>query len=78
MINYILKAVKKPPFQIKILNKQLYCAMVMVEMEKILAPLAINWQRFLPDAFLCPNAPEICSVNPKGYQWFDFHQKKKK
>ena len=34
--------------------------------------LAINWQRFLPDAiFLCPNAPEICSVNPQGYQWFD-------
>ena len=26
----------------------------------------------MPDAiFLCPNAPEICSVNPKGYQWFD-------
>ena len=34
--------------------------------------LAINWQRFLPDAiFLCPNAPEVCSVNPQGYQWFD-------
>ena len=34
--------------------------------------LAYNWQRFLPDAiFLCPNAPEICSINPKGYQWFD-------
>ena len=34
--------------------------------------LAINWQRFLPDVtFLCPNAPEICKVNPQGYQWFD-------
>ena len=34
--------------------------------------LAINWRRFLPDAvFLCPNAPEICAVNPFGYQWFD-------
>ena len=34
--------------------------------------LAINWQRFLPDAiFLCPNAPEICAINPQGYQWFD-------
>ena len=34
--------------------------------------LAINWQRFLPDAiFLCPNAPEVCAVNTSGYQWFD-------
>ena len=34
--------------------------------------LATNWQRFLPEAvFLCPNGPEICVVNPKGYQWFD-------
>jgi len=39
---------------------------------KDISILAINWQRFLPDAiFLCPNAPEICSVNPQGYQWFD-------
>jgi len=34
--------------------------------------LAVNWQRFLPDAvFLCPNASEVCTVNPQGYQWFD-------
>ena len=39
---------------------------------KDISTLAINWQRFLPDAiFLCPNAPEVCAVNPKGYQWFD-------
>ena len=39
---------------------------------KDISTLAINWQRFLPDAiFLCPNAPEVCSVNPQGYQWFD-------
>jgi len=39
---------------------------------KDISALAINWQRFLPDAiFLCPNAPEICSVNPQGFQWFD-------
>lgn len=39
---------------------------------KDISVLAINWQRFLPDAiFLCPNAPEICSINPQGYQWFD-------
>ena len=39
--------------------------------------LAVNWQRFLPDAiFLCPNAPEICAVNPQGYQWFDLTSEK--
>ena len=39
---------------------------------KDISTLAINWQRFLPDTiFLCPNAPEVCSVNPHGYQWFD-------
>jgi len=39
---------------------------------KDISALAINWRRFLPDAiFLCPNAPEVCSVNPQGFQWFD-------
>ena len=34
--------------------------------------LANSWRRFLPDAvFLCPNAPEVCTVHPLGYQWFD-------
>mgnify|MGYP000221044047 FL=1 len=36
--------------------------------------LANSWRRFLPDAvFLCPNAPEVCTVNPLGYQWFDMN-----
>jgi len=44
---------------------------------KDISVLAINWQRFLPDAiFLCPNAPEICSINPQGYQWFDLSSEK--
>tara|TARA_Y100000590_G_scaffold407726_1_gene498217 strand:+ start:1118 stop:1774 length:657 start_codon:yes stop_codon:yes gene_type:complete len=44
---------------------------------KDISTLAINWQRFLPDAiFLCPNAPEICAVNPQGYQWFDLASEK--
>jgi phospholipase/carboxylesterase len=39
---------------------------------KDISMLAMNWQRFLPDAiFLCPNAPETCVDNPQGYQWFD-------
>jgi phospholipase/carboxylesterase len=44
---------------------------------KDISALAINWQRFLPDAiFLCPNAPEVCSINPRGYQWFDLETEK--
>ena len=44
---------------------------------KDISALAINWQRFLPDAiFLCPNAPEVCAVNPQGYQWFDLTSEK--
>ena len=44
---------------------------------KDISALAINWQRFLPDAiFLCPNAPEVCSINPQGYQWFDLTSEK--
>ena len=44
---------------------------------KDISTLAINWQRFLPDAiFLCPNAPEVCSINPQGYQWFDLTSEK--
>jgi phospholipase/carboxylesterase len=44
---------------------------------KDISVLAINWQRFLPDAaFLCPNAPEVCAINPQGYQWFDLESDK--
>ena len=44
---------------------------------KDISTLAIHWQRFLPDAiFLCPNAPEICAVNPRGFQWFDLTTEK--
>ena len=44
---------------------------------KDISSLAINWKRFLPNTiFLCPNAPEVCSVNPNGYQWFDLTSEK--
>jgi phospholipase/carboxylesterase len=30
------------------------------------------WQRFLPDFyFTSPNAPNVCSVNPMGFEWFN-------
>ena len=46
---------------------------------KDISNLAINWQRFLPDAiFLCPDAPEVCTVNPQGYQWFDLTTEEEK
>ena len=35
--------------------------------------LANYFQKTLPDAyFISPNAPEVCPMNPMGYQWFDF------
>ena len=44
---------------------------------KDISTLAIQWRRFLPDAiFMCPNGPEICSVNPQGFQWFDLAEEK--
>jgi len=44
---------------------------------KDISTLAIHWQRFLPEAtFLCPNAPEVCSINPQGFQWFDLETEK--
>ena len=34
--------------------------------------LAQGWRRHLPSSiFLCPDAPEVCPINPSGYQWFD-------
>ena len=46
---------------------------------KDISTLAINWQRFLPDTiFLCPDAPEVCAINPNGYQWFDLTSENEK
>jgi len=39
---------------------------------KDISMLALNWKRFLTNViFLCPDAHEICSINPNGFQWFD-------
>ena len=44
---------------------------------KDISTLTYNWKRFLPDTiFFCPNAPEKCSINPLGYQWFDMSVEK--
>ena len=40
-----------------------------------IAQVTLNWKRFLPNTlFICPNAPEVCSINSSGYQWFDLSQ----
>ena len=39
---------------------------------KDISILSLNWKRFLPNTiFLCPDAHEICAINPNGFQWFD-------
>ncbi len=39
---------------------------------KDISALSLNWKRFLPNTIiLCPNAHQICGLNPSGYQWFD-------
>ena len=39
--------------------------------------LAETWKRFLPHTgFYCPDGPEICSINPNGFQWFDMDNDK--
>ena len=40
-----------------------------------LLPIAKYWQRFLPEFFFClPNAPNVCQINPNGFEWFDLMQ----
>ena len=39
---------------------------------KDISMLTLNWKRFLNNTiFLCPNAHQICKINPNGFQWFD-------
>jgi len=36
--------------------------------------LTLNWKRFLKNTiFLCPDADEVCKINPTGFQWFDLN-----
>ena len=77
MTNYILNVTSIPPLS----NNKPRQAIVLCHGYggdgKDISVLAINWQRFLPDAiFICPNAPEVCAINPQGYQWFDLTSEK--
>ncbi len=39
---------------------------------KDISTLTLNWKRFFKNTiFLCPDAHEVCKINPAGFQWFD-------
>jgi len=79
MINYNLKVVSVLPLSNNKPKQVIVLCHGYGGDGKDISMLAINWQRFLPDAiFLCPNAPDICSINPNGYQWFDLESDNKK
>ena len=45
---------------------------------KDISMLTLNWKRFLKNTiFLCPDAPELCKINPSGFQWFDLNTEDK-
>ncbi len=45
---------------------------------KDISTLTLNWKRFLPNTiFLCPNAHEVCKINPSGFEWFDLSKEDK-
>ena len=77
MTNYNLEAISISPFSKNKPQQIIVLCHGYGGDGKDISTLAINWQRFLPEAiFLCPNAPEICAVNPQGYQWFDLSSDK--
>jgi len=77
MTNYILDTEIVPPLSKKKAAQIIILCHGYGGDGKDISSLAINWRRFLPDAiFLCPNAPDICSVNPQGYEWFDLTSEK--
>ena len=77
MTNYNLEAISISPFSKNKPQQVIVLCHGYGGDGKDISTLAINWQRFLPETiFLCPNAPEICSVNSQGYQWFDLSSDK--
>jgi len=77
MINYILDSTLVPTFSKNKPQQLIVLCHGYGGDGKDISALAINWQRFLPNAiFLCPNAPEVCTINPNGFQWFDLSSEK--
>ena len=45
---------------------------------KDISLLASYWRTRLPETlFICPDAPEKCSISPGGFQWFDLMEQTK-
>ena len=41
---------------------------------KDISLVSLNWKRFLKNTiFLCPDAHQVCEINPAGFQWFDLN-----
>jgi phospholipase/carboxylesterase len=77
MTKYILEVISVPTFSKKKPKKAIILCHGYGGDGQDIRVLAMNWQRFLPDViFLCPNAPEVCSINSQGYQWFDLSSEK--
>ena len=77
MTNYNLNVTSVPPLSKNKPKKAIILCHGFGGDGKDISSLAIGWQRFLPDViFLSPNAPEICNINPQGYQWFDLSSDK--
>ena len=77
MTNYNLEAISISPFSKNKPQQVIVLCHGYGGDGKDISALAINWQRFLPDTiFFCPNAPEVCAINPQGYQWFDLTSEK--
>ena len=37
-----------------------------------ISSIAYTWRRFIDNtAFICPDGPQTCKLNPNGFQWFD-------
>ena len=77
MINYILDIEKVEPLSGNKPKQAVVLCHGYGGDGKDISSLAIHWQRFLPETiFICPNAPEVCDVNPQGFQWFDLTTEK--
>ena len=77
MINYNLKVTTVSPLSKSAPKQAIILCHGYGGSGQDISVLAINWRRFLPEAiFLCPNAPEICNINPQGYQWYDLTSEK--
>ena len=72
MISYNLEVISLPPLSKAKPRQAIVLCHGYGGDGKDISVLSLNWKRFLTNTiFLCPHAPERCSINPNGFQWFD-------